>query len=49
MKDPQFLAEADKLRIDVAPLSGERVQEVVRNLYASSPEVIDLARAAINP
>jgi tripartite-type tricarboxylate transporter receptor subunit TctC len=49
MKDPQFLADAEKLRIDVAPLSGERVQEVVRNLYASPPEVVDLARAAINP
>ena len=49
MKDPQFIADADKLRIDVAPLSGERVQEVVRNLYASRPEVVDLARAAINP
>jgi tripartite-type tricarboxylate transporter receptor subunit TctC len=49
MKDPQFLADADKLRIDVAPLSGARVQEVVRNLYASSPQVVDLARAAINP
>jgi tripartite-type tricarboxylate transporter receptor subunit TctC len=49
MKDPQFLADSEKLRIDVAPLSGERVQEVVRNLYASSPQVIDLARAAINP
>ena len=49
MKDPQFLAEAEKLRIDVAPLSGERVQEVVRNLYASPPDVVDLARAAISP
>jgi hypothetical protein len=49
MKDPQFLAEAAKLRIDVAPLSGTRVQEVVRNLYASPPDVIDLARAAISP
>jgi tripartite-type tricarboxylate transporter receptor subunit TctC len=49
MKDPQFLADAEKLRIDVAPLSGERVQQVVRNLYASPPQVVDLARAAINP
>ena len=49
MKDPQFLADADKLRIDVAPLSGARVQEVVRNLYASPPDVVDLARQAINP
>ena len=42
MKDPQFVADADKLRIDVAPLSGERVQEVVRNLYASPPDVVEL-------
>lgn len=49
MKDPQFLADAEKLRIDVAPLTGERVQEVVRNLFASTPAVIELARAAINP
>lgn len=49
MKDPQFLADAEKLRIDVAPLSGERVQQVVSNLYASPPEVVSLARAAINP
>ncbi|MPZ41635.1 MAG: hypothetical protein GEU95_27045 [Rhizobiales bacterium] len=48
MKDPQFLADAEKLRIDVAPLSGERVQEVVRKLYESPPKVVDLARAAIN-
>jgi hypothetical protein len=49
MKDPQFLKDAEKLRIDVAPLSGERVQQVVRNLFASPPEVVSLARAAINP
>jgi tripartite-type tricarboxylate transporter receptor subunit TctC len=49
MKDPQFIADAEKLRIDLAPLSGERVQQVVSNLYASRPEVVDLARAAINP
>ncbi len=49
MKDPQFLADAEKLRIDVAPLTGERVQEVVRNLYASKPEVVELARKAITP
>jgi hypothetical protein len=49
MADPEFLADARKIRVDVAPLSGARVQEVVRNLYASPPDVIDLARKAINP
>src|SRR5690606_12657573 len=27
--DPQFLADANKMRIDVAPLSGDKVQDVV--------------------
>ena len=49
MVDPQFLADAEKLRIDVAPLSGAKVQEVVSNLYAARPEVVELARQAINP
>lgn len=49
MKDPQFLAEAKKLRIDVAPLTGAKVQQVVANLYASPHDVVELARRAINP
>lgn len=49
VNDPQFLAEAKKLRIDVAPLSGERVQEVVRNLYTSPSDIVGRARAAISP
>jgi hypothetical protein len=49
MKDPEFLADANKLRVDVAPLTGQRVQEVVHNLFASPPDIVDLARKAINP
>jgi hypothetical protein len=49
MKDPQFLADADKLRIDVAPLSGAKVQEVVQKLYESPKDIIEKARQAINP
>jgi len=49
MKDPQFLAETEKLRIDVAPLSGAKVQEVVQKLYQSPKDIIEKARDAINP
>ena len=49
MTDPQFLAEADKLRIDVAPLGGARVQDVVQKLYQSPKDIILKARQAINP
>jgi tripartite-type tricarboxylate transporter receptor subunit TctC len=49
MTDPQFLAEAEKLRIDVAPLSGARVQDAVQKLYQSPKDIIEKARDAINP
>jgi tripartite-type tricarboxylate transporter receptor subunit TctC len=49
MTDPEFLADAKKMRIDVAPLSGARVQQVVHDLYAAPPDVVDLARRAISP
>ena len=49
MKDPRFLADAQKMRIDVAPLSGVKVQEAVAALYAAPKEIIELARQAINP
>ena len=35
--DPQFLADAEKLGIDIEPLSGAKVQDVVAKLYATPP------------
>jgi tripartite-type tricarboxylate transporter receptor subunit TctC len=49
MKDPQYLAEAQKLRIDIAPLPGAKVQEVVQKLHATPKNIVQAARAAIRP
>jgi len=49
MKDAAFLADADKMRIDVAALSGVKVQEAVAKVYGSPKDIIELARQAINP
>ena len=49
MKDEQFLAEADKLRIDISPLSGAKVQEIVQKLHATPKNIVQAARAAIRP
>jgi hypothetical protein len=49
MKDPQFLAEAEKARIDIAPINGVDVQDVVRKVYATPPDVVQRAQRAINP
>lgn len=43
MKDKDFLAEADKLKLEIEPVSGAEVQKLMADLYKSSPEV--LARA----
>jgi tripartite-type tricarboxylate transporter receptor subunit TctC len=47
--DPQFLADAEKMRIDIEPLSGQKVQEVVAKLYKTPPEIVQQARKAIRP
>ena len=47
--DPQFLADAEKLGIDIEPLSGAKVQDVVGKLYATTPAIVERARKAIRP
>ncbi|HEY7645877.1 MAG TPA: tripartite tricarboxylate transporter substrate-binding protein [Hyphomicrobiales bacterium] len=47
IKDEQFLAEAKKMGIEVQPASGEDVARIVQRIFASSPEVVARARAAI--
>ncbi|MDB5509515.1 MAG: efflux transporter protein [Hyphomicrobiales bacterium] len=49
MKDPDFLSDAAKSRIDIAPSSGERVQDVVEKLYATPKETIKRAKEIISP
>ena len=47
MQDPQFLADAQKSRVDIEPLSGAKVQEVIAKLYATPKDVVERARKAI--
>jgi hypothetical protein len=47
MKDPEFLAEADKLQLEIAPVDGESLQGMVERMIKSSPDVIEAARQAI--
>ena len=49
MKDPRYLAEAEKLRIDISPLPGAQVQAIVQKLHATPRDIVDRARAAIRP
>jgi hypothetical protein len=49
MSDKTFLDDAEKARLDVSPLSGIKVQELVQKLYATPKDVILRARQAITP
>lgn len=44
MKDKDFLAEADKLKLEIEPISGAQVQKLIEDLYKSAPEVLARAR-----
>jgi tripartite-type tricarboxylate transporter receptor subunit TctC len=44
MKDPGFLAEEAKTKLDVSPLSGEEVTATINRIYATPPAVIDRVR-----
>jgi len=46
---PAISRRRREMRIDISPLPGARVQELVAKLYATPPEIVERARAAIRP
>ncbi len=40
MKDPQFLAEADKAKMDISPMTGEESQVIADSIVNTPPDVI---------
>jgi tripartite-type tricarboxylate transporter receptor subunit TctC len=47
MKDPEYLADAKKLDIDVNPVSGKNLDTLLAELYATPPDVVKKAGEAI--
>jgi hypothetical protein len=39
MKDPEFLAEADKAKLEVTPLDGTRAQQIMVDAYKVDPAI----------
>ena len=48
-KDPEFLEDAKKSRIDIAPSSGQAVQDLVARIFSSPPDVVERAKRIIQP
>jgi tripartite-type tricarboxylate transporter receptor subunit TctC len=47
MKDPDFLAEAEKTKMDIVPLSGEESQKIADSIVNTSPEVVARAKTLL--
>src|SRR5258708_40170221 len=47
MKDPDFLAEAQKTELEVHPVTGAEIDKLLGELYATPKHVIQLAIDAI--
>ena len=47
MKDPAFVAEAVKLNLEVDPMSGTDVADLVRKVNATPPDVVKRVRDAL--
>jgi hypothetical protein len=44
MKDPEFLADAEKQRMTVTPLTGGEVEAAIKKLYQTPPDVVAAAK-----
>jgi tripartite-type tricarboxylate transporter receptor subunit TctC len=49
LKDPAFLDEAGKLKLEVNPVSGAEVDKLVAELYRTPKDIVEEARKAIAP
>ena len=47
MKTQAFIADAAKLQLEIDPMTGEQVQDLVAQLSRTSPEVVARVRAAL--
>jgi tripartite-type tricarboxylate transporter receptor subunit TctC len=47
MKDPAFLAEAERLQMEIEPMTGEALQEKVAKLASTPPAIVQQVRDAL--
>jgi tripartite-type tricarboxylate transporter receptor subunit TctC len=48
MTDPGFLAEADKMKLEINPVSGEAVQEIVQDVYRTPKSIAAAVADMVN-
>jgi tripartite-type tricarboxylate transporter receptor subunit TctC len=49
VRDPEFLAEAEKLRMVIRPSAGEEIDALLEQTYAAPGHIVDLAAEVLEP
>jgi hypothetical protein len=44
MKDPEFLADANKAKLDITPLDGAELEQNVKDIFNLDPKLIPKAK-----
>ncbi len=47
VKDKAFLAAAEKAKLDITPIGGPDIQQLIANMYSATPEVVELAKKVV--
>ena len=49
MKDPEFLAETERLQLNIDAVTGEEMQQLIKEAYALPDALVQQVRKALNP
>ena len=49
LRDPQFVAEAEKMQLEIDPISGEAIARLLQKAYAAPKRVVQRAAALVEP
>jgi hypothetical protein len=47
MQDPQLVAEAKRIRLDIIPIAGDELQAMIAKMYATPKDLLEKARQAM--
>jgi tripartite-type tricarboxylate transporter receptor subunit TctC len=47
MKDPEFIADAEKLKADVSPVSPSEIERLLADVYATPKDIVAKAARAM--
>src|SRR5919109_2642245 len=48
LKDPAFIAEAEKAKLDIDPITGAELEKIVAGIYKTSPEILAKLKEVLN-